>query len=46
MCCTAAAFVPTLLTSDQKQQLVNMCLELPEKSNKDPTFMSISRIFF
>jgi hypothetical protein len=27
-------------TNDQKQRRVNMCLELQEKANKDPTFIS------
>jgi hypothetical protein len=38
----AAKFVPWLLTNDQKQRHVNVCLELWVKANKDPT--SISRI--
>jgi hypothetical protein len=29
-----------LLTNDQKQQRINVCLELREKANKDPTFIS------
>jgi hypothetical protein len=36
----AAKFVPQLLTNDQKQQRLNVCLELQEKTNKDPTFIS------
>lgn len=36
----AAKFVPLLLTLDQKQQRFDMCLELHEKVNKDPTFIS------
>jgi hypothetical protein len=28
------------LTNDQKQQCLNVCLELREKANKDPTFIS------
>jgi hypothetical protein len=40
----SAKFVPQLLTNDQNQWCVNMCLELLEKANEDPTFMSISRI--
>jgi hypothetical protein len=36
----AAKFVPRLLTNDQKQWHVNVCLELREKANKDPTFIS------
>jgi hypothetical protein len=44
MCYIAMRFVPRLLTSDQKQRRINLCLELREKANKDPTFTSISRI--
>jgi hypothetical protein len=40
----AAKFVPWLLTNDQKQWRINMCLELWEKANEDPTFTHISRI--
>jgi histone-lysine N-methyltransferase SETMAR len=36
----AAKFVPHLLTNDQKQRHVNLCLEVQEKANKDPTFIS------
>jgi hypothetical protein len=36
----AAMFVPWLLTYDQKQRHVNICLELWEKANEDPTFIS------
>jgi hypothetical protein len=36
----AAKFVPPLLISDQKQRCINVCLELREKANKDPTFIS------
>jgi histone-lysine N-methyltransferase SETMAR len=39
MRCTAAKFVPLLLTNYQKQWSVNVCLELREKANKDPTFI-------
>jgi hypothetical protein len=39
MHCIAAMFVPRLLTNDQKQQRVNVCLELREKANEDPTFI-------
>jgi hypothetical protein len=39
MHCTAAKFVPQLLTNHQKQHLVNVCLELGEKAN-DSTFIS------
>jgi hypothetical protein len=44
MCRIATKFVPQLLTNDQKQWHVNVCLELREKANEDPTFTSISRI--
>jgi hypothetical protein len=44
MCCIAAKFVPRLLTNDQKQLRVNVCIELREKANEDPSFMSISWI--
>jgi hypothetical protein len=37
---TAAKFVPWLLTNEQKQRSINMCLELREKANEDPTFIS------
>jgi hypothetical protein len=40
MRCIAAKSVPQLLTNDQKQRCVNMCLELWEKANKDPVFIS------
>jgi hypothetical protein len=40
----AMEFVPRLLTNDQKQQPINVCLELREKANEDPTFTCISRI--
>jgi hypothetical protein len=33
-------FVPWFLTIDQKPQHVNVCLELQEKANEDPTFIS------
>jgi hypothetical protein len=36
----AAKFVPRLLTNDQKQRCVNVCLELRQKANEDPTFIS------
>jgi hypothetical protein len=36
MCRIAAKFVPRLLTNDQKQRYVNLCLELREKANEDP----------
>jgi hypothetical protein len=44
MRCIAAVFIHRLLTRDQMQWHVNVCLELREKANKDPTFRSISRI--
>jgi hypothetical protein len=40
VCRIATKFVPRLLTNVQKQQRINMCLELPEKANKDPAFIS------
>jgi hypothetical protein len=36
----ASNFVPRLSTNDQKQRCVNVCLELREKANEDPTFIS------
>jgi hypothetical protein len=36
----ASKFVPWLLTNNQKQRHINVYLELREKSNKDPTFIS------
>jgi histone-lysine N-methyltransferase SETMAR len=36
----AAKFVPRLLTNDQKQQCINVSLELREKANEDPAFVS------
>jgi hypothetical protein len=33
----AAKFVPLLVTNDQKLQRINVCLELQEKANEDPT---------
>jgi hypothetical protein len=36
----AAKFVPRFLTNDQKQQRVNVCLELREKANGGPNFIS------
>jgi histone-lysine N-methyltransferase SETMAR len=41
---TAAKFVPSLLTNDQKLWRVNTCIELQEKANEDPTFTCISSI--
>jgi hypothetical protein len=40
MRCIAAKFVPQLLTNDQKQQHINVCLELREEANEDPAFVS------
>jgi hypothetical protein len=40
----ATKFVSRLLINHQKQWRVNMCLELWQKVNKDPTFTCISRI--
>jgi hypothetical protein len=40
MRCIAVKFVPQLLTNDQKQWNTNMCLELGEKANEDPPFIS------
>jgi hypothetical protein len=37
---SATKFVPQLLTDDQKQQRVKVYLELWEKTNKDPYFIS------
>jgi hypothetical protein len=36
----ATKFVPQLLANDQKRWCVNVCLELREKANKDPSFIS------
>jgi hypothetical protein len=36
----ATKFVPQLLTNDQKQRCVHVCLELREKPNEDPTLIS------
>jgi hypothetical protein len=36
----AAKSVPRLLTNDQKQRRINVCLKLWEKANEDPTFIS------
>jgi hypothetical protein len=40
MCHIAAKFIPQLLTNDQKQRCINVHLELGEKANKDPIFIS------
>jgi hypothetical protein len=39
MCHIAAKFIPQILTNDQKQRPINMCLELWEKANEDSTFI-------
>jgi hypothetical protein len=39
-----AKFDLQLLTNDQKQQRINVCPQLWEKANEDPTFTNISRI--
>jgi hypothetical protein len=36
----AAKFFPRHLTNDHKQLGINVCLELREKANEDPTFIS------
>jgi hypothetical protein len=36
----AAKFVPRLLTNDQKQWRINMCLEPWETVNRDPPYIS------
>jgi hypothetical protein len=41
MCRIAAKFVPRLLTNDQKQRRINVCPELREKANEDPTFILV-----
>jgi hypothetical protein len=40
-----AKFVPRLLTNDRKQRSVNVCLELRDKANEDPTFISRIALF-
>jgi hypothetical protein len=35
-----AKFIPRLSTNDHKQRHLNVCLELREKPNEDPTFIS------
>jgi hypothetical protein len=40
MRCIATKFVPQLLANDKKQRRVNVCLELREKANEDPNFIS------
>jgi hypothetical protein len=40
VCHTAAKFVLQFLMSDQKQRHINACLELQEKANEGPTFIS------
>jgi hypothetical protein len=36
----AVKSVPRLLTNDQKQRRVNLCLQLQQKANEDTTFIS------
>jgi hypothetical protein len=36
----AAKFIPRFLTNNQTQWRANMCLDLQEKTNKNPTFIS------
>jgi hypothetical protein len=40
MHCIATEFIPKLLRNDQKQWCINMYLELQEKANEDPAFIS------
>jgi histone-lysine N-methyltransferase SETMAR len=35
----SAKFVPRLLTNDQKQRRINLCVELREKANENQTFI-------
>jgi hypothetical protein len=37
----AAKFAHRLLTNDQRQRRVNVCLQLQEKANEEPTFISM-----
>jgi hypothetical protein len=39
-CDSKSKFVPRLLTNDQKWWRINVCLELREKTNEDPTLVS------
>lgn len=36
----AAKFVPRLLTTDQKEQRIDICIELKERASSDETFLS------
>ena len=36
----ASKFVPTLLSVDQKQQRLEVCLDLKENATNDPSFLS------
>jgi hypothetical protein len=38
----AVKFVPRLLTNDQQQRRVNVCLELREKDKEDPTLRKMT----
>jgi hypothetical protein len=40
MRCIAAKFLPQLLTNNQKQRHVKVCVELWEKANEDPAIIS------
>jgi hypothetical protein len=40
----APKLVPRLVTNDQKQRRVNVCLELREKADEDATFRFASQI--
>jgi hypothetical protein len=40
MRCTAANFVPRLLSNDQKEHCVAVCSELKEQTENDPNFIS------
>jgi len=37
----AAKFVPRILTADQKQQLVNICIELRQLASDDETLSRV-----
>jgi hypothetical protein len=39
MHCIGTKFVSQLLTNDQEQRCINVCLELGEKANEDPAFV-------
>jgi len=40
MRCVASKFVPSLLSVDQKQQRLDVCLDLKQNSANDPSFLS------